>query len=159
MGTVERIRERVLSRLADAYASDALSVATLEVRASAALAARTPDELAGCVWDLPRGRTAAMRRGAGRPLRLVVDGDPPAAIAWPPARRALILGRSADDDVVLRDDTVSRRHAELSRRAGGLRVRDLGSLNGTTVNGRPVEVADLRRGDVLALGALAIRVA
>jgi pSer/pThr/pTyr-binding forkhead associated (FHA) protein len=71
----------------------------------------------------------------------------------------VIIGRSASDEIVVCDPTVSRHHAELSRRAGRLRVRDLGSLNGTTVNGRPVEVASLRRGDVLTLGALAIRVA
>jgi hypothetical protein len=49
MRSVERTRSRVLSRLADAYAVDALSVVTLEARASVALAAGTEEELAGCV--------------------------------------------------------------------------------------------------------------
>jgi hypothetical protein len=158
MSGVERIRARVLDRLADAYAADALSVVTLEVRASAALAARTPRELAGCVWDLPAGRLRR-RRGddAGRTLRLIVGTDPPETIVWPAAARSLVLGRGSGPDVAVRDRSVSRRHAELSRRAGRLRVRDLGSLNGTAVNGRPVEVASLSRGDVLTLGELHIR--
>ena len=159
MSSVERSRERVLSRLADAYADDVVSVLTLERRASAALAARTPAELAGCVWDLPTGRLRRRRTELGGALRLVIGTDPPETILWPAAARSVIIGRSSMDEIVVRDPTVSRHHAELSRRAGRLRVRDLGSLNGTTVNGRPVEVAALRHGDVLTLGALPIRVA
>jgi FHA domain/DUF1707 SHOCT-like domain len=158
MRSVDQIRERVLSRLADAYAADALSVLTLERRASVALAARTRDELAGCVWDLPAGRPRHRRGDPARPLRLIVETEPPVTIAWPPEARSLVIGRGSGGDLGVTDLTVSRRHAELSRRGGRLRVRDLGSLNGTTVNGRPVEVASLRRGDVLTLGALAIRV-
>jgi hypothetical protein len=158
MSSVERNRERVLSRLADAYAADAVSVLTLERRAFAALVARTPAELAGCVWDLPTGRLRSRRADFARPLRLIVETDPPETVVWPAAARSVTIGRSSADEIVVRDPTVSRHHAELSRRAGRLRVRDLGSLNGTTVNGRPVEVAGLRRGDVLTLGELAIRV-
>jgi len=47
---------------------------------------------------------------------------------------------------------VSRRHALISRRGGACRIRDLGSTNGTLLNGAPVTVADVRRGDELRVG-------
>ncbi len=58
----------------------------------------------------------------------------------PPPRRAkggdmVIIGRATDNDIVLDDVRVSRRHARLNRTARGWRVTDLGSRNGTLVNG------------------------
>ncbi|MEA2279947.1 MAG: hypothetical protein QOK21_554 [Solirubrobacteraceae bacterium] len=157
MRSVERTRSRVLSRLADAYAVDALSVVTLEARASVALAAGTEEELAGCVWDLPARWRRARRRERPGPLRLVVEAEPLRTVVWPAGARSLVIGRDADADLVIAHPTVSGRHAELSRREGSLRIRDLGSLNGTARNGRAVEVATLRRDDLLMLGAVTIR--
>ena len=48
----------------------------------------------------------------------------------------------------------SRRHALVSRRGDACRIRDLGSTNGTIVNGVPVTVADLRGGDEIRLGEI-----
>ena len=53
---------------------------------------------------------------------------------------------------------MSRRHAEIAVRAGLCLVRDLGSCNGTLLNGHLVRRARLRRGDVLLLGETEIRV-
>jgi FHA domain/Domain of unknown function (DUF1707) len=158
MGSIDRTRRRVLSRLANAYAADALSVVTLEARASAALAAGTEEELAGCIWDLPARWRRSVHRDRGGMLRLVVEVEPPRSVVWPAGARSLVIGRDADADVVVAHPTVSRRHAELSRRAGTLRIRDLGSLNGTARNGRAVDVATVRRDDVLTVGAVTIRV-
>lgn len=47
----------------------------------------------------------------------------------------VVLGRSSDNQIVIRDDRASRRHAEISLRNGNWIVRDLGSRNGTQVNG------------------------
>ena len=79
---------------------------------------------------------------------------------WPLRERGRwVLGRGSGADIVLAgDDSVSRRHAEIAIRAGECRVRDLGSCNGTLVNGSPVERARVRRGDVLTLGETEIRV-
>jgi pSer/pThr/pTyr-binding forkhead associated (FHA) protein len=52
---------------------------------------------------------------------------------------------------------VSRYHAELSVDAGGARVRDLGSTNGTAVEGRPVREAELHAGDRVAFGGVEAR--
>ena len=63
------------------------------------------------------------------------------------------LGRSDKCRLVVAHGTVSRYHAELGRtETGRLEVRDLGSLNGTWVNGWRVERAALRPGDTLHVG-------
>jgi hypothetical protein len=63
-----------------------------------------------------------------------------------------LIGRTAGSDVVLSDASVSRRHARIALEGDEYVVRDLGSCNGTFVNGRSVEVATLRDGDVLRVG-------
>jgi len=61
-------------------------------------------------------------------------------------------GRHPDSDIFLDDITVSRRHAEIVRRADGFHVLDVGSLNGTYVNRDRVEEAKLSNGDELQIG-------
>jgi pSer/pThr/pTyr-binding forkhead associated (FHA) protein len=61
-------------------------------------------------------------------------------------------GRHPDSDIFLDDITVSRRHAEIVRRADGFHVLDVGSLNGTYVNRDRVEDAKLSNGDELQIG-------
>jgi len=64
-----------------------------------------------------------------------------------------VLGRSADCDVVLADENVSRHHAEVRPSGGAWIVRDLGSTNGVKVNGQRVKQPQpLRPGDELELG-------
>jgi two-component system NtrC family sensor kinase len=65
---------------------------------------------------------------------------------------ALTIGRGTSCAVQLHDTEVSREHAELRRRADVFLVRDLGSSNGTYVNGRPVKEQELASGDQLQLG-------
>lgn len=61
-------------------------------------------------------------------------------------------GRHPDSDIFLDDVTVSRRHAEIVRDQDRYTVRDVGSLNGTYVNRRLVEEAELHDGDELQIG-------
>jgi pSer/pThr/pTyr-binding forkhead associated (FHA) protein len=68
-----------------------------------------------------------------------------------------VLGRSSACELVLADDTVSRRHAELRAEDGRWIVRDLDSSNGTWVNGRRVIEAEVRPGDVLHLGGCRLK--
>jgi hypothetical protein len=67
----------------------------------------------------------------------------------------VVFGRSADSDVPLAaDGTVSGRHARVFRRDGSPYLEDLGSTNGTFVNGQPLAAERmLRAGDVVAVGA------
>lgn len=64
----------------------------------------------------------------------------------------LVLGRSLSSDLPLLDPTISRRHAELSADDDGVEVRDLGSSNGTLVNGVRVDRARITPGDRVAFG-------
>ncbi len=62
------------------------------------------------------------------------------------------IGRAEDADVPLREPRVSRRHAEIAAKGDGHVVRDLGSTNGTSRNGAPLEgEVPLENGDVLDL--------
>jgi pSer/pThr/pTyr-binding forkhead associated (FHA) protein len=65
----------------------------------------------------------------------------------------LTVGRAADADLVLADELVSRRHARVSQRGAGAVVEDLGSRNGTFVNGNQIHgPTRLVPGDQLQLG-------
>jgi hypothetical protein len=68
------------------------------------------------------------------------------------------LGRSRQCDVVLTDPNVSRQHAELRPRGSSWVLTDLGSTNGSRINGHPVERSEvLRPGDEIELGATTLR--
>jgi pSer/pThr/pTyr-binding forkhead associated (FHA) protein len=62
------------------------------------------------------------------------------------------IGRSPDCGIFLDDVTVSRKHAVVSERGGAFLVEDQGSLNGTFVNRKRVESAQLEDGDELQIG-------
>lgn len=86
--------------------------------------------------------------------RLAPEAEP--VRLQPPDIRAgerRVLGRSAMCDYTIPDPTVSNRHAELVRSDDGWTIRDLGSLNGTRVNGWLVTEQQLHAGDTLAIGA------
>lgn len=68
------------------------------------------------------------------------------------------IGRAPDCEVQLENAAVSRYHCEISRHGGVLRLRDLGSNNGTVLNGVKVEAHGLRHGDVISIGKLTIQV-
>jgi Domain of unknown function (DUF4388)/Inner membrane component of T3SS, cytoplasmic domain len=74
------------------------------------------------------------------------------------AGRALVLGRGPGVDLVLADDAVSRRHARVAADGDGVAVEDLGSTNGTYVNGARVTRARLGAGDRLLVGGSIARV-
>ncbi len=67
------------------------------------------------------------------------------------------IGRSEESEIVLVDPSVSRTHAVVEIEAGGAVVRDLGSTNGTFVNGRRIDVARLGDGDELVFGNTKMR--
>ncbi len=71
----------------------------------------------------------------------------------------VIVGRSPGADIVIGASYVSGRHARFSLMGQNLFVEDLGSTNGTAVNGKRIsEPAALRNGDVVNVGDVAIRV-
>ena len=66
------------------------------------------------------------------------------------------VGRSFTAGLRIDDHSVSRRHAIFVRRSGRTRILDDRSLNGTLVNGRRVEEAELRDGDIVVLGSVVL---
>jgi diguanylate cyclase (GGDEF)-like protein len=69
------------------------------------------------------------------------------------SKSEMILGREANADIQILDDSVSRRHARLLLGPAGVQLEDLGSRNGTLVNGNPAIQLALREGDKIQLGA------
>ena len=73
-----------------------------------------------------------------------------------PVRDGLVLGRVAACDVVVADSKASRRHARLIAEAGVVEIEDMGSSNGTLLNGKPVDRRMLRDGDRVEIGQTVI---
>jgi hypothetical protein len=91
------------------------------------------------------------------------DGLAPAALVLPDGQRIyleaepLLIGRLPDCNVVLTDRNVSRRHAEVRRQGNDAVVVDLGSTNGTRVNGTRVGEHLLADGDEITVGTTTLR--
>ncbi|HTM23461.1 MAG TPA: sigma-54-dependent Fis family transcriptional regulator, partial [Kofleriaceae bacterium] len=102
--------------------------------------------------------TATRQRTAHRTwlCRAVTDGKPPVEMAV--GARPLVIGADRRCDLVLDDSQVSRRHAELQVTPEGVRVRDLGSTNGTWWQGSRIADAVVPTGASVRIGNTAIRV-
>ena len=69
-----------------------------------------------------------------------------------PTGSAVVVGRGVMSDIALYDPTISRRHAELTAGPDGVHVRDLGSSNGTSVNGARIAIGLMQPGDSITFG-------
>jgi hypothetical protein len=90
--------------------------------------------------------------GLEGPALVVRAGGGRAGETFRPAGERTRIGRSPDCDIFLDDVTVSRNHAVLVQRGGAFVVEDLGSLNGTFVNRRRIDSAQLAHGDEVQVG-------
>ncbi|MGW2743078.1 FHA domain-containing protein [Streptomyces sp. NPDC001450] len=161
-------RDKALQVLRDGVAMGRLSHDTFVRRMELALAARRADELAVLTADLPRenrlsravlgtveavsGFTVRLRR-AWQAERL-----PKLRLPNPANGHPLRIGRDPANGLRLNHETVSRVHAELRRQGDMWVLRDLGSTNGTTVNGRRVVgTVVVREGDQVGFGRIAFR--
>jgi diguanylate cyclase (GGDEF)-like protein len=75
---------------------------------------------------------------------------------FPVQELEMVIGRSQEATVRLLDDGVSRRHARLVNERGVVSIEDLGSANGTLINGRRVERTALEDGDKIQVGSTTI---
>ncbi|MEU1344082.1 FHA domain-containing protein [Streptomyces sp. NPDC090075] len=163
-------REKALSVLRDGVVMGRLSHDTFVRRMELALAARRADELAALTADLPQeNRFARVLFGtveavSGFTVRLrrawQAERLPKLLLPHPGNGHPLRIGRDPANGLRLNHETVSRVHAELRRQGGLWILRDLGSTNGTTVNGRRVTgAAVVREGDQIGFGRVSFRLA
>ena len=90
---------------------------------------------------------------------VIVASGPRRGLHWALEEGSTRIGRDPDDGIFLDDVTVSRHHAEFVVEEDELRVRDLGSTNGTYVNGSRAEEAVLTAGDEVIIGRFHLVVA
>jgi FHA domain/Domain of unknown function (DUF1707) len=160
-------RERVVRQLRDRSVEGRLSTETFADRVGLAFRAKSHAELQELTSDV---------RPAGRPRRALLS-----AVEWLSSLQAdleaawsrprvpslalpsgtstrMLVGRAPNCDCVVPEDCVSRRHAQLWRDGERWYLRDLGSRNGTRVNGvRVIEATEVRPGDRVSLGGAAYR--
>jgi hypothetical protein len=159
-------REDVIRMLRDGTAEGRLSQDTFLARVDRALRAKSRAELARLHRDLPPRRTWLHRvTGWGANVGAAVRGALPApslpTLALPRGPRTVFtIGRSPDCDLPIGDQTVSWMHAELRQMADTWVLVDLGSRNGTRVNGWKVDSGFIVcPGDWVQFGAAAFRLA
>ncbi|APY85762.1 DUF1707 domain-containing protein [Streptomyces alfalfae] len=163
-------RDRALDALKEGAATGRLSHDTFVRRMELVLAARRPDELAALTADLRTEKPWARRvlggveavSGFTMKLRRAWQAERLPKLLLPGAEtpRPLLIGREPTNGLRLSHDTVSRFHAELRRQGGMWVLRDLGSTNGTSVNGRRViGAAVVRDGDQVSFGQMSFRLA
>ena len=86
-------------------------------------------------------------------FRLVMSQGPQPGQTFPLDKDSTSLGRDPDNDIVINDPQISRQHARITRQGGLMVIGDLGSTNGTFVNGvRLTGSHTLTSGDVISLG-------
>jgi FHA domain-containing protein/uncharacterized protein DUF1707 len=162
-------RDQALAALSDRVAEGRMSNETFERRVSLVLQAQSQVELADLVHDLPQRHPVADRvtglisalsamtarmESAWRTPRLPRFRLPAAETS------RIVIGRAPGCNFILTDLTVSRFHAELYVQGTGWMLSDLGSMNGTRVNGwRLTGPVPVRAGDEVGFGNLRFIVA
>jgi hypothetical protein len=106
--------------------------------------------------DKPSQPMAGISHGAGREADLTMEAGPDAGHSHRAGDRALRLGRSPDNDIILRDPATSGHHARVERRGDQFWIVDLGSTNGTLVKGEPIQEKELSNGDRITIGQNAV---
>jgi len=102
------------------------------------------------------GPTPLRTGGASRQAELTIESGPDAGHTHRAGDSALRLGRSPDNDLILRDPATSGHHARVERRGEQFWIVDLGSTNGTLVNGEPIQEKELNHGDRITVGQNAV---
>ncbi|MDB1089172.1 DUF1707 and FHA domain-containing protein [Streptomyces sp. ACA25] len=157
-------RERALDVLRESVAQGRVSQDTFLRRMELVLGARRPEELRAVLHDLPgrEPRRGGLVRAAGRVseyrrrLRGAWQaGRLPQLLLPAPGPYPMTIGRAPGSILRLNDASVSRCHAQLRGTGDGWRLRDLGSANGTWVNGRRVTGSvPVRPGDQVRFGGV-----
>jgi Domain of unknown function (DUF1707)/FHA domain len=176
-------RDQAVDELRKEFVEGRLSQETFIFRMHSALGARNHGQLARLFTDLParrarpaelaaRIRAAFRRRRTGQDAQWPeweqlsaappgtqvlprTEGSTPAPLVFPPGSGTIFtIGRTHDSDLRIADMSVSRLHAQLARAQDGWLLSDLGSHNGTRVNGWRVRgPVPVRPGDLVQFGS------
>jgi len=139
--------------------SAAAAAAAAAHDATALMPAWQPPATSPPVETLPLGGPTRPLRsvgGAGPQAELTIESGPDAGHTHRAGDSALRLGRSPDNDLILRDPATSGHHARVERRGEQFWIVDLGSTNGTLVNGDPIQEKELNHGDRITIGQNAV---
>ena len=104
-----------------------------------------------------RDRRRAMAVEPGEPGRYIQVQGPDQALLIPLGEEVLHVGSGLSAKLHLDDSSISHRHAIIVPNASGVQILDDRSLNGTFVNGRRIDRAELRHGDVVSIGRFELR--
>lgn len=105
----------------------------------------------------PKGSSGKTASNAYKPFAYLVVQDE-SGIRYPITNTTWRIGRTRDNELVLNDKSVSRRHAEIQRyRNGNFVIYDVDSLNGVFVNSEQVKKKRLREGDIIEIGDYYLR--
>ncbi len=160
-------RRRVARLLQEGSTDGRLSRETFAARVERALTARSQAELDSLLADVRR--PGPLRKAAITAVTWISRLGADIQAAWETGRmpvialpehqsRPVTIGRAPDCDCHLAEPSVSRRHASVRRAGARWLLRDLGSSNGTRVNGvRVTEETEVRPGDQLNLGGVRYR--
>jgi pSer/pThr/pTyr-binding forkhead associated (FHA) protein len=100
---------------------------------------------------------ALPQEGPESPAKLTFETGPFAGRTVGVNQQTSTVGRSADNDIVISDPATSGHHGRIELRNGVYWVSDLGSTNGTLVNGEPIIDKQLEHGDVISIGQNTVR--
>jgi hypothetical protein len=142
----QRLQSASTKRLPQASADTAVS--PIARGASDAVSLKAPFDRSATETSLSRPELPGGAADNG-PQLVPLDGGP----ATPLTGRRMVIGRDEGCDIVISSGSVSSRHCELQYDGLGWRVVDLGSKNGTQVNGAPVTDQLLKPGDRLSLAS------
>ena len=143
--TVDRADIRVDARFADPIAGRTSPVVDDDRHVHAG----GPDPSSTMVFTVPVSTAPSAR------LRV---HEPHGGVRDMPIGAGITIGRATDNDLVLRDERVSRHHGRIAGIRGTLLYTDLGSTNGTEVNGTRVTEVVLGPGDLIRVGASTLEV-
>jgi hypothetical protein len=112
------------------------------------------------IFENPR-----LKAGSLEVTALVREGELPVIVSGPDGTRltlsegqTLVIGRLPECDITVNDASISRRHAHITRHGDEVSITDLGSTNGTSVNGSKIQRSVVVNGDEISVGTARITV-
>ena len=127
--------------------------------ATSIMPAWQPPQAAASAETLALNSVTADQLAAEAPAKLTFETGPFAGRVVGVPSSSASVGRAPSNDIIIGDPATSGRHARIELRAGEFWISDLGSTNGTLVNGEPIIDKQLSHGDVISIGQNTIRFA